>query len=293
MKRILILLAMLFVTFLNLRVLFCEQEVNLNTEFNVYDAFVGIKNQLFSSEPTTTALETNIEATAETKMLKGNVYEQELDRVMASFKNSKSWNETSIQQLINLLDMDMKLVKMLMQGKQNQEMTATIKQRDEMLRQTVPTIAQVYNRIMDVATYDAKLEPQTYKNKKGETIARSGYLTSREKKRYLRNIEKSLRSMARNLAVEQDQISMVNAMKHSNVFKKVMSPTVQNTKKAINTAIDAQDVSVKSSKKMNKRISKKMTNKNTCTLQPAEAQEMMKTCTMLKKVLEKYVGTCK
>lgn len=246
-------LAMLLVVFLNMRVLFCNQNGDLNTEFNVYDALVGIKNQLLSSAQITTTLSTHIEADGKTKIIKGNVYEREFDRVMGAFKSSAAWNETNIQYLINLLDMDMGLVKMLIDGKQNSEMVANIQQRDEMVHRAAPTIARVYNCIMDVATYDAKLEPQVGKNKKGETVTYSGYLTSREKKRYLHNIEKSLRSTARNLAMEQERMSLVSVVKHSSLVKRAMNQTAQQAKKTLSTAVDAQDIVVKSGKKMKKQ----------------------------------------
>jgi len=80
-----------------------------------------------------------------------------LDRALNKFRLNRDFGEISAGQLLTLLGVEISLIDLLLAAKTGQVIEELVVRRDELLGQSIPSIVFLYNRILDLATYDAKL----------------------------------------------------------------------------------------------------------------------------------------
>lgn len=80
-----------------------------------------------------------------------------LDRALNKFRSNRDFGEISAGQLLKLLGIEISLVDLLLAAKTGQVIEELVVRRNDLLEQTIPSVVFLYDRILDLATYDAKL----------------------------------------------------------------------------------------------------------------------------------------
>lgn len=120
------------------------------------------------------------------------VQEEELFRdIFARFKESKDYGEIALQNVVDLLDHELKLVRLLSSGRTGAAIDSALDIRNERMQYSSPSIVFVYNKIMDLVTYDylhSRVMLQQVKNNKRLSSA----LSHSAKKAFLLRMEEKL-----------------------------------------------------------------------------------------------------
>lgn len=80
----------------------------------------------------------------------------ELENVLANFRASRDFGEVSLQQATELIFAEMVLVDYLLRGKMGFAVEQAMIKRDMQLASSVPSVAYLYDAVLNYATYEAK-----------------------------------------------------------------------------------------------------------------------------------------
>jgi len=103
-------------------------------------------------------------------------------RAMENFRSSRNYGEISIQQLLNLLRSELRLVHQLMNRESGCQIESFTRKRNKKLDCSIPSVVNVYDAVMDLATYDENINPRNLS------------LAHRDRMLFLRNMEQVLMS---------------------------------------------------------------------------------------------------
>jgi hypothetical protein len=151
---------------------------------------------------TDTTIPHNSLHTEETKNSHNNIQEQEtasnstkicrnsidIDHIVNEFKQNNIYDEIKIQYVLNLLENELELIHGLVKGKPGNIIEEILEERDFLLRQSPPTIAQIYDYIMDSATETAWIIYHENEKKNVENNHDNPYIHDRDKRKFLRNV---------------------------------------------------------------------------------------------------------
>jgi hypothetical protein len=87
-----------------------------------------------------------------------SVYEQELKQALQSFPSNS--HNLVIEKLLLLLDAEMMLVDNLIHGVSGSAMECSMHERNDQMRKATPDVVSVYEKIMNLATFDERLYPE-------------------------------------------------------------------------------------------------------------------------------------
>jgi len=111
---------------------------------------------------------------------------------LEKFKQSYDFGEVLLQQVVNLLDLEMMIVHCLIRGHTGAMVEDAIIARNQTLNHSVPSVAFMYDKILDLVAYDTATNKKLYayhsKHEKHLTHA----LNWSEKKEFLRNMHSKL-----------------------------------------------------------------------------------------------------
>ncbi len=113
----------------------------------------------------------------------------ELNKAIERFKRSKELSELSIQQLLDLLDIEMTVVDHLKSGKAGSLVADAVELRNKKLKRSIPSIIFVYDKILDLATYNETLNEQWNNIRNDDRQKEVLTLTPRDKKTFLHRMK--------------------------------------------------------------------------------------------------------
>lgn len=82
----------------------------------------------------------------------------ELKEALNAFRTSKYINELSFQRVINMIKLELDLVHHLIRGDNSNSLVHVLDVRNHALAQCTPSELYIYDKILDLGTYDSKLE---------------------------------------------------------------------------------------------------------------------------------------
>lgn len=83
--------------------------------------------------------------------------QQSLSQALQQFKANHDFGELLVQKVINLLDSELSLVNLLICGRHGQAVEEAITCRNQQLERTTPSVAYLYDKIMDIVTFNDEL----------------------------------------------------------------------------------------------------------------------------------------
>lgn len=152
----------------------------IGATFIVMTLSVGLYNRFFVESDLG---QQNNKSTVENLNSSADVYNNNYEHMKSEMKSAmghiEKGDERSLQDLINLLDLELRMVFNLSDGKSGQVIEELVEERDAVLRRTTPSVAYVYSKIIDTATHD----PRLYERDN---------LRTRERRDFLQNMKESL-----------------------------------------------------------------------------------------------------
>lgn len=85
-----------------------------------------------------------------------DVLQSKFNQELALFKRTKDYGEGSLQKVIDLLGYELKLVRLLFYGNTGAAIEYVLDSRKTRLEYSTPSVALMYNNILDLVTYDAQ-----------------------------------------------------------------------------------------------------------------------------------------
>lgn len=132
----------------------------------------------------------------------------ELSATFETLSNSADYGEQMLQHIMNLVDAELVIVNHLMYGRTGAMLEDAMLARNHMLAQSMPSVAYMYDKILDLATADADVNPKLYESgRNGKSLAYA--LNWSDKKDFLRGVrsklthyQKMLRAMQCDFAID-------------------------------------------------------------------------------------------
>lgn len=137
--------------------------------------------------------------------------DQEFLEALNTFKNNRDFGQLALQHVIDLLDIELNLVRHLVAGHTGAMVQTALDDRNALLQRTIPVAVTLYDTILTLATYDNKhaatLRRRTMNGKKLPKA-----LTSYDQKLFLSTIENKIeqyREVIRNMQYSVNQYAAV------------------------------------------------------------------------------------
>lgn len=108
------------------------------------------------------------------------------------------FGETGLQQILNLLNIELLIIKCLIKDDNKSMLQEAVEERNQVMRVSSPSVIRVYDMILDVATQDANVGSGLYHDK-------------RDKKLFLWQVKDKLEQYAAKIKDMQYEISVARA----------------------------------------------------------------------------------
>lgn len=120
-----------------------------------------------------------------------NVSDQDFNTALNSFKRNRDFGQLAVQHVIDLLDVELNLVRHLVAGHTGASVQAALDDRNSLLLRTIPLAVTLYDTILTVATNDNK-HNATLNNRinNGKRLPKA--LTIYDQKMFLSSIENKI-----------------------------------------------------------------------------------------------------
>ena len=89
---------------------------------------------------------------------------QSLNTAFDRLKQNTDFGEVMLQKIMNLLDAEITLVNYLLCGQHGIVLQNTMMMRNQMLKNSTPSVAYMYDKIIDLATYDQESNSKLYQS---------------------------------------------------------------------------------------------------------------------------------
>lgn len=129
--------------------------------------------------------------TSDEGLLENNFHEdRSFNELLFNFRKSKSYNELALQNVIDLLSYELKLVRLLSHGQTGAAIDYALDARNARLEYSSPSVVFVYNRILDFATNDYRINQALYETSGHKRLSYA--LSQRDKNAFLLSMEGKL-----------------------------------------------------------------------------------------------------
>lgn len=115
----------------------------------------------------------------------------DFESALNNFKDHKDFGQVALQQVIDLLDAELNLVRQLVAGNTGAAVQEALDERNILLQRTIPLVVAMYDRILTIATYDNKHnETLNRQLNHGKRLLKS--LTAYDQKLFLSTLENKI-----------------------------------------------------------------------------------------------------
>ena len=121
-----------------------------------------------------------------------------LEKTIVQLKWRADFGETGLQQILNLLNIELLIIKCLIKDDNKSMLQEAVEERNQVMRVSSPSVIRVYDMILDVATQDANVGSGLYHDK-------------RDKKLFLWQVKDKLEQYAAKIKDMQYEISVARA----------------------------------------------------------------------------------
>ena len=116
----------------------------------------------------------------------------EVAKALDTFKTTRDFGEVSIQGVMHLLEAEVCIVDLLLEGHTGYAVERAVLKRNKKLSHSIPSVAYMYDKIVDVATYNDLLNRKIYKHTQRDQKAFKSALNIHDKKIFLREMKDKL-----------------------------------------------------------------------------------------------------
>lgn len=88
---------------------------------------------------------------------------QDLSSLFSNLKNSPDYGEIMLQKIMDLIDAEIVIVNHLLCSHTGAAVEEAINMRNDMLKHTIPSVAYIYDKVMDLATFDYETNTKLYR----------------------------------------------------------------------------------------------------------------------------------
>lgn len=125
-------------------------------------------------------------------LLENNFHEDRLfNELLFNFRKSKSYTEIALQNVIDLLNHELKLVRLLLYGHTGAAVDYALDSRNARLEYSSPSVVFIYNQILDLATNDYRTNQVLFETSRKQKRL-SAALNQRDKNAFLLSMEDKL-----------------------------------------------------------------------------------------------------
>ena len=142
----------------------------------------------------------------------------QFNQTLARFKKGTGYSEFALQQVIDLLSYEIRLVQLLFNGYTGALVEETLDRRITALKYSTPSVAFMYNTILDLATYDYQINNNLLDKVRKHTNKKLASLfDQRDKKIFLSAMENKLKQYQDILRKMQYSMAVESQMAIENV----------------------------------------------------------------------------
>ena len=93
-----------------------------------------------------------------------------LEKNLVQLKWRADFGETGLQQILNLLNIELLIIKCLIKDDNKSMLQEAVEERNQVMRVSSPSVIRVYDMILDVATQDANVGSDLYHDKRDKKL---------------------------------------------------------------------------------------------------------------------------
>ena len=132
----------------------------------------------------------------------------ELVKALDTFRTTRDFGEVSIQGVMNLLQAELCIVDLLLDGHTGYAVEKAVNKRNKKLSRSIPSVAFMYDKIVDIACYNELLNPKIYQQTQKKHKAFKSALNIHDKKFFLREMKDKLNHYVGIMHVMQCELAL-------------------------------------------------------------------------------------